>query len=1135
MINIAPEELYSNTKLIELDYLFLNYVRSHNAALHTTLIDARNNKHADSNTIIELSYLLEDFIAELFNIKDEINIHKRKHEEFLIIYKCKRTFVQRYALKKYQTINNLDIKYIIRNMKNIFNFPIQDYDFAQKTILWLEEQELYSYNLDIAAQYAAYMVHSNSSNSILFQIPKKTDFINLIPIAKENINTIDILKGQHHKQRLGFNSAYTPTLHQSLNNVHYCIFCHKQNKDSCSKGLLQDNQFKNSFFNTELHGCPIEEKISEMNLVKSQGFIIAPLAIAIIDNPLCILTGYRICNDCMKSCIYQKQDPVDIPAIETHILDNVLDLTYGFEIYSLLTKWNPLNTHSPLPKPYTNKNVLIVGLGPAGISLAHYLLNDGHNVIAIDGLKIEPLSAKISGVTPLGKKTKFQLIKNTKAELYEDLSTRIAYGFGGVSEYGITARWNKNYLKIARLLLERRQNFAMYGGIRFGSNITVDNAFDIGFHHIALAAGSGNPHIIQIKNSLARGVRIASDFLMSLQLTGAARKDSIANLQIRLPAIVIGGGLTAVDAATELLAYYPVQVEKFLLRYETLVEKYGKQFIEDNWTQEEKIIASEFINHAYKIRYEKIAANKEKRTPKITELLQSWGGVTIVYRSNLCSSQSYKLNSQELEHALSEGIYFAENLQPVEIITDKYNHVSKIKVIDIKGNYKYIITKNIIMATGTNPNTITLNESGQYFNDNLNLFNLNKILTNISYSPKHKNKDGIFLSQNQNISIFGDLHPSYRGSVVKAIASAKNGYQAITEVLKNHYPYKNSHEFFHKINNLFISRITKIEHLTPKVIKLTIKSSTAAYNFKPGQFYRLQNFEYQSININHNRKFKTKLSMEGLALTGVSVDKDKGFISTIVLKTGGSADLCDYLKRKQPVILMGPTGCPTQIPIKEQVMLIGGGVGNAVLLSIGKALIQNECKVLYFAGYKNANDTFHTSDIEEASHIVIWCCENGNITPKRSQDAFYSCNIIQSIKNYQKHYSNLQKIQLNTINRAIIIGSHYMMEAVSHAIRNTLNAFFNKNINIISSINSPMQCMMKGICAQCLQKHINPFTKEEFFVYSCTNQDQQANYVDFQFLDTRLKQNSLQEKCTSQWIKHCLNDINQKILKSQHQ
>ncbi|MGN7619109.1 MAG: hypothetical protein ACTJLM_04500 [Ehrlichia sp.] len=263
------------------------------------------------------------------------------------------------------------------------------------------------------------------------------------------------------KHRDGFNLTHKqPTLYQALNNSHYCIFCHKQNKDSCSKGLVENNSsFKKSIFSTELHGCPLEEKISEMNLVKSQGYPIASLAIAMIDNPLCVLTGYHICNDCTKSCIYQKQDPVDIPMVETQIIDNVLSLSYGFEIYSLLTRWNPVNFERPFPSINTNKNVLVVGLGPAGINLSHHLLNDGHTVVAIDGLKIEPLPEHLSGVTQYGERTEFNLIKDVKTELYENLSERTPYGFGGVSEYGITARWDKNYLKNCKTNIRKKRKF----------------------------------------------------------------------------------------------------------------------------------------------------------------------------------------------------------------------------------------------------------------------------------------------------------------------------------------------------------------------------------------------------------------------------------------------------------------------------------------------------------------------------------------------------------------------------------------------------------------------------------------------------------------------------------------------------
>ena len=171
-------------------------------------------------------------------------------------------------------------------------------------------------------------------------------------------------------------------------------------------------------------------------------------------------------------------------------------------------------------------------------------------------------------------------------------------GFGGVAEYGITVRWDKNYLKMVRLLLERRQQFSMFGGVRFGGTVTVEGAFAMGFDHIALCAGAGKPTVLDLPNGLARGVRAASDFLMALQLTGAAKKDSIANLQIRLPVVVIGGGLTAIDTATESLAYYPLQVEKFLARHEILVAERGEAAVLAAMNDEEREIAAEFIAHA---------------------------------------------------------------------------------------------------------------------------------------------------------------------------------------------------------------------------------------------------------------------------------------------------------------------------------------------------------------------------------------------------------------------------------------------------------------------------------------------------------------------------------------------------------
>ena len=66
-----------------------------------------------------------------------------------------------------------------------------------------------------------------------------------------------------------------------------------------------------------------------MNLVKARGNSLGALAIVVVDNPICAATGHRICNDCMKACIYQRQEPVDIPQIETRTLKDVLGAALG--------------------------------------------------------------------------------------------------------------------------------------------------------------------------------------------------------------------------------------------------------------------------------------------------------------------------------------------------------------------------------------------------------------------------------------------------------------------------------------------------------------------------------------------------------------------------------------------------------------------------------------------------------------------------------------------------------------------------------------------------------------------------------------------------------------------------------------
>jgi hypothetical protein len=102
-------------------------------------------------------------------------------------------------------------------------------------------------------------------------------------------------------------------------------------------------------------------------------------------------------------------------------------------------------------------------------------------------------------------------------------------------------------------------------------------------------------------------------------------------------------------------------------------------------------------------------------------------------------------------------------------------------------------------------------------------------------------------------------------------------------------------------------------------------------------------------------------------------------------------------------------------------------------------------------------------------------------------------------------------IPLSAVDRIIAIGSDGVMAAVAEARQAGLKRYFRPDHRAIASINSPMQCMMKEICAQCLQRHHDPVIGTETVVSSCFNQDQEMDRVDFRTLRRRLSQNGVQE------------------------
>ncbi len=1153
---LAFEDLYNRAGIVRIDALFVSHLQAVDLELHNRFVAARAapddiEDKAESELLLDLAPHIDDFLGELFGIAAQLRALAAGHDKLAPLYSCKRLFVQRQAAKKIkpEQAETLDGPALESALAERFGEAVTEEAFARHIGAWEEGRESRADDLDLALNYAAWATHSAAGQAqwrdgVLFKVPHKTDPLDLVPVDSVVRDGVTVMKLPEAslREREGF--ALTDRgmdLNHALDQANYCIWCHNQGKDSCSKGLRdrKSGEIKDNDFGMKLTGCPLDEKISEMNLAKIRGQAIGALAIVAVDNPLCAATGHRICNDCMKACIYQKQEPVDIPQIETRTLKDVLDLPWGFEIYSLLTRWVPLDLKRPLPKADSGYKVLVVGLGPAGFNLSHHLLNDGHTVVAIDGLKIEPLPADISGVAPGGARVPFRPIEDI-ASLREPLDERLLAGFGGVAEYGITVRWDKNFLKIIRLLLERRTAFAMYGGTRFGGTMTIDDAREIGFDHIALCSGAGKPTFIPMPNSLAKGVRMASDFLMSLQLTGAAKRGSIANLQVRLPIVVVGGGLTAVDSATEALAYYPVQVEKFLARYQALVAERGEAAVRASWTGEERETAEEFLAHGEALRAERQAAAAEGRVAGIRALLDGWGGSTLAYRRRLIDAPSYTGNHEEVAKALEEGIYFAECVSPKAIEVDPFGHAKAIRLAQTRvgedgrlsetGEETLLPARTVLIAAGTQPNTVLAREDpenvppldGKYFQ----AFSYDGTPVKPERIAKPERAD-VFMAQFEDgraMSFWGDLHPSFAGNVVKAMGGTKQGYPLITQKMAEQRPLAvEGAELIDRLNSHLRPRVKEVIRLAPEIIEIVIEAPMQARQFQPGQFYRLQNFEALALHSGD-----TTLAVEGLALTGAWVDREKGLISTVVLEMGGSSSVCAHLKEGEPVVLMGPTGAPTEIPSGETVVLAGGGLGNAVLFSIGQALRAAGSRVLYFAGYKKLAHRYHVENIEAAADEIIWCCDEApGFTATRPEDKSYCGNIVEAMLAYAKGELGEGGIPLTEADRLIVIGSDRMMAAVAAARHDVLQPYFKPGHVAIGSINSPMQCMMKEICAQCLQMHRDPKTGEERVIFSCFNQDQDLDHVDFASLNTRLNQNAAQEKVTRQWISRCLmNPVN---------
>ncbi len=308
--------------------------------------------------------------------------------------------------------------------------------------------------------------------------------------------------------------------------------------------------------------------------------------------------------------------------------------------------------------------------------------------------------------------------------------------------------------------------------------------------------------------------------------------------------------------------------------------------------------------------------------------------------------------------------------------------------------------KTVLIAAGTQPNTVLAREDAANFRLDGRYFQAYDEAGN-PVTPERAiakpTEVRVLLSRRPDgrfMSYFGDVHPSYFGNVVKAIGSAKQGYPVVSRVLGAMPPASalSDAEFMARLNDELRATVHEVIRLDADDRRSGGARAARRAPLPAGAVLSPAEFRDRSRRMPTG----TRLAMEGIALTGAWVDRERGLISTIVLEMGGSSDLCLVLKPGEPVVLMGPTGTPTEIPANETVVLAGGGLGNAVLFSIGQAMRAAGNRVLYFAGYKHMMDRYKISEIEAASDAVVWCCdEEPGFTPERPQDKSFVGNIVQ--------------------------------------------------------------------------------------------------------------------------------------------
>ena len=248
-------ELFTPEGLQRIDSLYLSHLRERNAKVHDTLLAWRSGKETltplqVSELLLACGPVLDDYIANLFNIRDALEAVRIRTLTHDPIFHFKKFFVQRRArrrlLKKEEFENFAELDAWLAQVLKLegFNSADRELAIAKYGEQLLKDEKTNAGPIEKLTRWCLRALTVPEGKTavkgwVSFRLPEGIDHQKLVPIFPIN-DSIGRVAGppEHLRARDGFKLT-DPRMNarEVQNEINYCIYCHDHDGDFCSKGF----------------------------------------------------------------------------------------------------------------------------------------------------------------------------------------------------------------------------------------------------------------------------------------------------------------------------------------------------------------------------------------------------------------------------------------------------------------------------------------------------------------------------------------------------------------------------------------------------------------------------------------------------------------------------------------------------------------------------------------------------------------------------------------------------------------------------------------------------------------------------------------------------------------------------------